>query len=90
MSDPALNNLVSMASASGSGFQMPSMAYIFGTLIFGILGYAAYRYGKKTERMVTRWMGFSLMVFPYAVSQTWMLYAVGIALCGAMYYFRDE
>jgi hypothetical protein len=29
------------------GFTLPSPAYIFGTILFGIIGTAAYRYGKK-------------------------------------------
>ena len=31
------------------GFTMPTPAYLVGVIIFSIIGYAAYRYGKKTS-----------------------------------------
>jgi len=33
-----------------SGISLPSPAYIVGAVLFGLLGFAAYRYGKKTQR----------------------------------------
>lgn len=63
------------------GFSMPSPAYVFAAVVFGLAGIAAYRYGKRAERPVTRWLGVALMLYPYVVSETWMVYAVGVALC---------
>ena len=63
------------------GFTLPSPAYIFGIVLFGIIGYAAYRYGKKASLPTTKWIGIALMLYPYAISATWLLYAVGTALC---------
>ena len=34
-------------------------------------------------------IGLALIAFPYFVSQTWLLYAIGLALCGALYIWRD-
>lgn len=70
------------------GFALPSPAYLFGTLFFSIAGYAAYRYGKKASLARPRWIGISMMLYPYAISETWMLYAVGVALCLALYVYR--
>ncbi|MEO8157546.1 MAG: hypothetical protein ABI648_07090 [Betaproteobacteria bacterium] len=70
------------------GFTLPSPAYIFGAVIFGIIGFAAYRYGKKTERKATKWIGIALMVYPYVVSQTWLLYVAGGALCAGLLFYR--
>jgi hypothetical protein len=67
------------------GLTLPTPAYIFGAIIFGIIGFAAYRYGKKSERKLTKWLGVALMVYPYAVSQTWLLYVAGIALCAGIF-----
>jgi hypothetical protein len=75
---------------SALGFTLPGPAYIFGAIVFGILGYAAYRYGKKTSRIRVKWIGIALMLYPYAVSDTLLLYIVGIALCGLVYLFRNE
>lgn len=70
------------------GFSLPTPAYLFGALLFGILGLAAYRYGRKTGRAIPRWLGVALMLYPYAISATWMLYAVGVALCIGVYLYR--
>jgi len=67
------------------GFTLPSPAYIFGTVLFGVIGYAAYRYGKKASVQPARWIGIALMLYPYAVSATWLLYLVGAGLCIGLY-----
>jgi len=71
------------------GLTLPSPAYLTGAILFGILGFAAYRYGKKTSRHYPKYIGIGLMFYPYAVSQTWLLYAVGVGLCAAMYFLRE-
>ena len=68
------------------GLTLPSPAYIAGVLLFGLLGYAAYRYGKKTERPRSKWLGIALMLYPYIVPQTWLMYVVGVALCAGVYF----
>ncbi|HEY8100888.1 MAG TPA: hypothetical protein VIF82_09035 [Burkholderiaceae bacterium] len=72
------------------GFTLPSPAYILGSIIFGIIGFAAYRYGKKTSHANVKWIGIALMLYPYAISNTWLLYIVGIGLSAALYIFRNE
>jgi hypothetical protein len=67
------------------GVTLPSPAYIFGTVLFGVIGYAAYRYGKKASVQPARWIGIALMLYPYAVSATWLLYLVGAGLCIGLY-----
>lgn len=70
------------------GFTLPGPAYIFGAIFFGIIGYAAYRYGKKASLGRFKWIGIALMLYPYAISETWALYAVGGGLCLGLYVFR--
>ena len=70
------------------GLTIPSMAYIAGAIIFSIIGYAGYRYGKKSGHSTPLWIGIALMVYPYVISETWLMYAVGTALCFALYMFR--
>ena len=71
------------------GLTLPSPAYLFGSLLFGIIGIAAYRYGKKAELAAQKWIGIALMLYPYGVSETWMLYVVGAGLCVALYGYRQ-
>jgi hypothetical protein len=70
------------------GFTLPSPAYIFGAVIFGFAGMAAYRLGKVTERPRTKWLGVALMLYPYAISGVWLLYVIGVALCVGVYWDR--
>lgn len=70
-------------------FSLPTPAYLAGSLIFSLIGFAAYRYGKNMGQQQTRWLGVGLMVYPYAISQTWLLYLIGAVLCGCLYFFRD-
>jgi apolipoprotein N-acyltransferase len=63
------------------GITLPSPAYIVGAILFGVLGLAAYYHGKRSGRTRSRWLGVALMLYPYVVWQTWLLYVVGAALC---------
>ena len=77
-----LNSLQSL------GFELPSPAYLFGAIVFGLIGLVAFRYGRKNERRLTMWLGVALMVYPYAISTTWLLYVVGAALCAGFFIER--
>ena len=70
------------------GLELPSLAYIVGAVLFGLVGIFAFRRGRSTGRPLTRWLGVALMVYPYVVPQTWLLYAVGIALCAGIFLDR--
>lgn len=67
------------------GLILPSPFYIVGAILFGIIGYIAFRRGRKTTSAVLTWTGVALMLYPYAVSQTWLLWLVGAGLCGFLY-----
>lgn len=79
----------SVDPAQSLGFALPTPAYLVGALLFGLIGFAAYRYGGKVGQSQTRWIGLALMLYPYAISATWLMYVIGLALCGALYWFRD-
>jgi hypothetical protein len=66
------------------GLELPSPLYIAGAIVFGLIGLVAYRNGRRSGRPVTRWLGVALMLYPYAISRTWLLYVVGAALCAAI------
>jgi len=68
---------------------VPSPSVLFAWLFFGVIGFAAFTYGRKRGQWRQMAVGLALMVFPYFVAQTWLLYAIGLALCGALYFWRD-
>ncbi len=70
------------------GITLPSPAYIVGAIVFGIVGLAAFVYGKRAGRPRTRWLGLALMLYPYVVWQTWLMYLVGVGLTIAVWLDR--
>jgi hypothetical protein len=68
---------------------MPSPAALFASLVFGVIGFAAFMYGKKHAVMVPMVLGIGLMVFPYFVPDAWMIWLVGGLLTAAIWYFRE-
>jgi hypothetical protein len=81
----ALDPVDTLSSLQALGIELPSPAYLIGALLFGLVGLAAFRGGRKTGHPRTRWLGLALMLYPYAVSMTWLLYLVGAALCLGIY-----
>jgi len=81
-----MNELTALRSL---GLSIPSPAYLVAAVVFGLIGIGAYRLGKSRQRRRTKWLGVALMLYPYAVPLTWLLYVVGIALCVAVYFDRD-
>lgn len=75
--------------AASMGLELPSAAYIAGAILFSIIGYAAYRYGKKLSLAGPRWIGLALMLYSYVTPETWMMYTAGGGLCVALYFFRE-
>ncbi|MFZ6757626.1 hypothetical protein ACO0K9_10490 [Undibacterium sp. Ji50W] len=70
---------------------LPSPAFLYGALIFGILGMAAYAYGRRKASTRIKWLAICLMFYPYLVgNETWALYLIGVALCGAIYFYHDK
>ncbi|MBB1074055.1 hypothetical protein HUU62_06460 [Rhodoferax sp. 4810] len=55
-------------------------AFIAGIVVFLAIGLLAFRRGKQTKRAEFTVIGLALMVFPYAVSQAWLLWSIGAGL----------
>jgi hypothetical protein len=70
------------------GFALPSLAYIFGAILFSLIGWVAYRYGKKFSLTPCKRLGITLMFYPYAITDTRLLYGIGVALCFGVYWYR--
>ncbi len=68
---------------------MPSPANLFASILFGAIGLGAFLFGKKSSRWQPMVFGVALMGYPYFISQTWLLYIIGSALCFGLYFFRD-
>lgn len=70
---------------------LPTPTYLALSILFGVIGFTAYRFGKKMQQPVTKWLGVVLMFYPYLIgSSTWLLLAVGVGLCVALYFQRGQ
>jgi hypothetical protein len=70
------------------GLELPSLAYVIGAIVFGLIGFVAFRIGRKSKQGRMVWLGVALMLYPYAISSTALLYAIGLALCAAIWLSR--
>ena len=68
---------------------MPSAAELFAAILFSTIGFAAFVYGKKSTHVGPMVLGVALMVYPYFISELWLVYVLGCALCGALYVWRE-
>jgi hypothetical protein len=63
-------------------------AWLLWGLLFGSVGLGFFLYGKKQRVVVPLVCGLALMVFPYFVSNTILLVAIGVVLIAIPYFVR--
>ena len=71
------------------GLDLPSPGNLFGMIVFGAIGMAAFVYGKKNAQAKPMIIGVALMAYPYFIPAGWLLYLIGAALTAALFIFRD-
>lgn len=57
-------------------------------LFFSSIGLGLFIYGKRRQAVVPLFCGLALMVFPYFVSNTLALVAIGLALIAVSYFVK--
>ncbi len=57
-------------------------------MVFGVIGLGFFSYGKKQMAMVPLFTGIALFLFPYFISNVYMLVIVGIILVVLPYFVR--
>lgn len=63
-------------------------AWLLWGLLFGAIGLGCFIYGRKQRRAVPFVCGLGLMIFPYFVSSTLVMVAVGVALMLVCWFVR--
>jgi len=63
-------------------------AWLLWGLLFGSVGLGFFLYGKKQRAVVPLVCGLVLMIFPYFISNTILLVAIGIVLTAIPYFVR--
>lgn len=67
---------------------MISTATLLWGLLFGSIGLGFFVYGRKQKAVVPLLCGIALMIFPYFVSDIYLLVIVGVALIVTPYFVR--
>ena len=64
-------------------------ANLIGGFIFGSIGFIAFVYGKRMTLWKPMFCGIALMVFPYFVENTAVMFAIGSAGTIALFFVRN-
>lgn len=67
---------------------MPTPGSLFGAILFGAIGMGAFVHGRRVAPAPVMVIAVLLMVYPYVVSEAWLVYAIGALLCYGLYLFR--
>jgi MFS family permease len=78
MKDPDVGGLF-------SGFSVYTLVL---AVFFGLVGFAAFRYGRKTSEPRPLLLGIALMAYGYFVTNAWVSLAIGTALTLALFFPR--
>jgi predicted membrane protein len=57
-------------------------------MLFGAIGLGYFTYGKKQKAVVPLFVGISLFIFPYFISNIYVLVAAGVGLVVLPYFVR--
>ncbi len=66
-----------------------SVLNVVANLVFGSIGFVAFIYGKKQSLWSIMFIGLGLMVFPYFIGNTAILFAAGSLGTGLLFLCRE-
>ncbi|NOX34098.1 MAG: hypothetical protein GXP56_10240 [Deltaproteobacteria bacterium] len=67
---------------------MEGTALLIWGMVFGAIGLGFFTYGKKQKSAVPLFAGIALFVFPYFISNVYMLVIIGIIIVVLPYFVR--
>jgi len=65
-----------------------SFATIILAVFFGLIGFAAFRYGKKNGEPRQLFLGIALMAYGYFVTNAWVSLGIGMLLTLLLFFPR--
>ena len=69
-------------------FEFSGPNFIAG-LIFGSIGFVAFIYGKRMNQWRMMFAGLGLMIYPYFIANTVLLFVVGTVGSAALFFLRE-
>lgn len=67
---------------------MDNSVAIIWSLLFGSIGIGFFIYGKRQRQIVPLAVGITLFIYPYFISNVYLLVFIGLALLVLPYYVR--
>ena len=67
---------------------MESTSLLIWGMLFGAIGLGYFTYGKKQKAVVPLFVGIALFIFPYFISNIYVLVAAGVILVVLPYFVR--
>lgn len=88
---PSEQEMNSVMTTYGLNLGGPSFSFgnIMAGIIFGIIGMAALKYGHQEKNYRPVVIGLFLIIFPYFVSNTILMYVLGVGVSSLLYFWRD-
>lgn len=74
-----------MPTSLTGGFSLATLLF---AVLFGLVGFAAFRYGKKNNEPRQLFLGIALMAYGYFVSNAWLSLAIGALLTLLLFFPR--
>jgi hypothetical protein len=87
-SEQEMNSMLSAYGVSPSSLNF-SWPNLIGGFIFGIIGWYAFNHGRKEKNYKALVVGVVLMVYPYFIPNTILLYVLGVGITSLLYFWRD-
>ncbi len=85
--------MVSLPRVTGQCFPLgedePRGAVIVANLLFGSIGFVAFIYGKRMHIWKPMFIGLALMAYTYFITNTIVLFGIGVVLTASLFVFRD-
>ena len=66
-----------------------SAANLIGGLVFGLIGFVAFMYGKRMNLWKPMFLGLALMVYPYLVSNDIIMIVAGTIGSASLWFVRE-
>jgi hypothetical protein len=65
-----------------------SLAAVIIAVFFSLVGFAAFRHGKKNAEPRTLFLGIALMAYGYFISNPWLSLGIGVLLTLLLFFPR--
>ena len=66
-----------------------SLSSLLAAVVFGAIGFVAFRYGRKRGRLAPTLTGIALMAYPYFVADLLLTRVLGVLGVAALWFFRE-